>query len=102
FGEDLMSRVSYAMMHEGGAAAMTRAVRDAIASLLTGLASRAGVDVTEILEITIVGNPIMHHLLLGIDPVPLGSAPFALATDRAVTVRAAEVVLPTHTDGVAY
>ena len=102
FGEDLMSRVSYAMMHEGGAAAMTRAVRDAIASLLTGLASRAGVDVTEILEITIVGNPIMHHLLLGIDPIPLGSAPFALATDAAVRVRARDLELPGHEGARVY
>ena len=77
-----MSRVSYAMLHDGGAGEMTRAVREAIASLVTGLAARAGVDVEDILELTIVGNPIMHHLLLGIDPMPLGSAPFALATDR--------------------
>ena len=102
FGEDLMSRVSYAMMHEGGAAAMTRVVRDAIASLLTGLASRAELDVTEILEITIVGNPIMHHLLLGIDPIPLGSAPFALATDAAVRVRARDLELPGHEGARVY
>jgi uncharacterized 2Fe-2S/4Fe-4S cluster protein (DUF4445 family) len=102
FGEDLMSRVSYAMLHEGGAAAMTRAVRDAIASLVTGLASRAGVPVEEVLELTIVGNPIMHHLLLGIDPVPLGSAPFALATDAAVRVRARELELPGHEGARVY
>ena len=33
----------------------------------------------------LVGNPIMHHLVLGIDPVELGGAPFALATDEALT-----------------
>ena len=102
FGEDLMSRVSYAMLHEGGAAAMTLAVREAIASLLRGLAGKAGVEVEEILEIAIVGNPIMHHLLLGIDPVPLGSAPFALATDGAVRVRARELDLPGHEGARAY
>ena len=37
---------------------------------------------TDILEVTLVGNPIMHHLVLGIDPVELGGAPFALATDE--------------------
>jgi uncharacterized 2Fe-2S/4Fe-4S cluster protein (DUF4445 family) len=94
FGEDLMSRVSYAMLHEGGAEAMTRVVRDAVASLVTGLAARAEVEVEEILEIAIVGNPIMHHLLLGIDPTPLGSAPFALATDRAVRTTARELEIP--------
>jgi uncharacterized 2Fe-2S/4Fe-4S cluster protein (DUF4445 family) len=102
FGEDLMSRVSYAMLHEGGAAAMTRAVRDAVASLVTGLASRAGVPAEDILELTIVGNPIMHHLLLGIDPVPLGSAPFALATDAAVRVRARDLELPGHEGARVY
>ena len=102
FGEDLMSRVSYAMLHEGGAAEMTRVVREAVASLVSGLAARAGVDVEEILELTIVGNPIMHHLLLGFDPTPLGSAPFALATDAAVRVRARELELPAHEGARVY
>jgi uncharacterized 2Fe-2S/4Fe-4S cluster protein (DUF4445 family) len=93
FGEDLMSRVSYAMLHEGGAAEMTEVVRVALAGLVTDLAAQAGEDPDHILELAVVGNPIMHHLLLGIDPVPLGSAPFALATDRAVHARAAEVGL---------
>ncbi|MBY0255730.1 MAG: ASKHA domain-containing protein, partial [Methylobacterium organophilum] len=94
FGEDLMSRVSFAMLHEGGAAEMTRAVRDALGTLITGLAAGAGVDAGDILEVTLVGNPIMHHLVLGIDPVPLGSAPFALATDGAVRTTARELGLP--------
>ena len=93
FGEDLMSRVSYAMMHDDGAVEMTRVVREAIDALVSGLAASAGADVGEILELAVVGNPIMHHLLLGIDPIPLGSAPFALATDRSVRIRASELGL---------
>ena len=102
FGEDLMSRVSYAMLHDGGAEAMTRAVREAIGSLVRGLGSRAEVEVEEILEISIVGNPIMHHLLLGIDPTPLGSAPFALGTDRAVRTTARELEIPAHAGARVY
>ena len=102
FGEDLMSRVSYAMLHEGGAASMTRVVREAIASLVRGLAARAGVEPEDVLELTIVGNPVMHHLLLGIDPVPLGSAPFALATDAAVRVRAADLEIQAHPGARVY
>jgi uncharacterized 2Fe-2S/4Fe-4S cluster protein (DUF4445 family) len=93
YGEDLMSRVSYAMMHPEGAEEMTRVVRKALDELIAGLAMRAGVKRVDILELTIVGNPIMHHLLLGIDPTPLGGAPFALATDRAVRLPAAELGL---------
>ncbi len=102
FGEDLMSRVSYAMMHDEGAGEMTRAVREALDSLIAGLAHSGGIPVTDILELSIVGNPIMHHLLLGIDPIPLGSAPFALATDRAVRTTATELDLHLHPGARVY
>jgi len=102
FGEDLMSRVSYVMMHPEGAAEMTRVVRKALDSLVAGLALRAGIKRTDILELTIVGNPIMHHLLLGIDPTPLGGAPFALATDRAVRLPAAELGLRVNAGARVY
>ncbi len=88
FGEDLMSRVSYSMMNPGGAAQMTAAVREALSTLAADVARNAGTTVDNILEATVVGNPIMHHLLLGIDPVELGGAPFALATDHSLTLRA--------------
>lgn len=91
FGEDLMSRVSYAMMNPGGDQEMTAAVHQAINELLTESAGEAGCDPADILELTFVGNPIMHHLLLGIDPVELGGAPFALATNHGVTLRADEL-----------
>ena len=96
FGEDVMSRVSYAMLHPEGAGEMTRVVRAALAKLVAGLATAAEVDPRDILELTVVGNPVMHHLLLGIDPVPLGTAPFALATDRAVRTTAAEIGVRAH------
>ncbi len=67
-----------------------------MAKLVAGLAATASVAPREILEVALVGNPIMHHLVLGIDPVPLGSAPFALATDGAVRTRAAEVGIRAH------
>jgi uncharacterized 2Fe-2S/4Fe-4S cluster protein (DUF4445 family) len=102
FGEDLMSRVSYAMMHPEGAGEMTRAVREALDSLIGGLAETGGIAKEDILELAIVGNPIMHHLLLGIDPIPLGSAPFALATDRAVKTTATELDLHLHPGARVY
>jgi uncharacterized 2Fe-2S/4Fe-4S cluster protein (DUF4445 family) len=88
FGEDLMSRVSYSMMNPGGAAQMTAAVREALCGLAADVARQAGISHEDILEATLVGNPIMHHLLLGIDPVELGGAPFALAVDHSLTLRA--------------
>lgn len=102
FGEDLMSRVSYSMMNPGGAAQMTQAVRVALDELAAEVAAEAGIGRDAILEVTLVGNPIMHHLVLGIDPVELGGAPFALAVDRAVIVTAAELGLALHPNARVY
>jgi uncharacterized 2Fe-2S/4Fe-4S cluster protein (DUF4445 family) len=102
FGEDLMSRVSYAMLTPGGAAEMTGAVREALDELARGTAAEAGVATDTILEVVLVGNPVMHHLLLGIDPVELGQAPFALATADALHLGAAELGLCLHPNTRAY
>jgi len=102
FGEDLMSRVSYSMMNPGGAALMTAAVREALNGLALDVARAAGVTHEDILEATLVGNPIMHHLLLGIDPVELGGAPFALATDTSLTLRANVIDLKFHRNARVY
>jgi uncharacterized 2Fe-2S/4Fe-4S cluster protein (DUF4445 family) len=97
-----MSRVSYAMLHAEGAAEMTKAVRGAVDKLTATLANRVGVKRADILELAIVGNPIMHHLLLGLDPTPLGAAPFALATDRAVETDAVGLGLHAHPGARVY
>ncbi|WP_323765566.1 ASKHA domain-containing protein [Marinovum sp.] len=93
FGEDLMSRVSYAMMNPGGEAEMTAAVREALNTLFEEIAREAGIDPALIVETVFVCNPVMHHLLLGIDPVELGQAPFALATSNALRLDAKELDL---------
>ncbi|MCB1311975.1 MAG: DUF4445 domain-containing protein [Sedimentitalea sp.] len=93
FGEDLMSRVSYAMMNPGGDAEMTAAVRNGIDDLTRAIAAEAGIDPALILETVFVCNPVMHHLLLGLDPVELGQAPFALATSQALHLTAPDLGL---------
>ncbi len=88
FGEDLMSRVSYVMMNPGGDVELTNALRSALDELIAELAPE---DRSHVLEIVLVGNPVMHHLLLGIDPTPLGAAPFLLATSDSITLPAGDL-----------
>ena len=102
FGEDLMSRVSYAMLNPEGAGQMTRAVRRKISELIAATAEQAHISVEDVLEVTLVGNPVMHHLLLGLDPAPLGTAPFALATDHAVDIWSSEIDIELHPNARAY
>jgi uncharacterized 2Fe-2S/4Fe-4S cluster protein (DUF4445 family) len=102
FGEDLMSRVSYAMMNPEGTQQMTVAVRRAVSDLINQAAITAEVETEDVLEVTLVGNPVMHHLLLGIDPSPLGTAPFALATDEALELWAVEYDIMVGPNARAY
>ena len=102
FGEDLMSRVSYAMMNADGASAMTNEVRKAINKLVLELAESAKIEPEDILEAVFVCNPVMHHLLLGIDPIELGQAPFALATSDALYLDAKDLNLVSLIDDAGY
>ncbi|MEL6170469.1 MAG: ASKHA domain-containing protein [Pseudomonadota bacterium] len=98
FGEDLMSRVSYSMMNPGGDKEMTTAVREAIDTLAGEIAKEAKIDPTLIVETVFVCNPVMHHLLLGIDPIELGQAPFALATSESLQLAAKDLDLTAIND----
>tara|TARA_R110002049_G_scaffold27804_25_gene95403 strand:+ start:457 stop:2520 length:2064 start_codon:yes stop_codon:yes gene_type:complete len=102
YGEDLMSRVSYVMMNPGGELLLTEAVRGGINDLIGEVTDKANVDPDDILNAVFVGNPIMHHLLLGIDPTELGGAPFALTTNSGMIVWASEVGMISNPDCRAY
>jgi uncharacterized 2Fe-2S/4Fe-4S cluster protein (DUF4445 family) len=102
FGEDLMSRVSYVMMHPEGATELTETVREGINELIQDVSRDGDIETGDILEIAVAGNPIMHHLFLGISPVELGSAPFALATDGALNLTAAALDLRVNKGAAVY
>ncbi|WPZ20530.1 ASKHA domain-containing protein [Sulfitobacter faviae] len=102
FGEDLMSRVSYSMMNPDGAQEMTRAVREGMTTLFTQIAAEGNVAPDLIVDAVFVCNPVMHHLLLGIDPFELGQAPFALATSGALRLRAEDLDLNIHPSARVY
>ena len=80
YGEDLMSRVSYVMMNKDGDKKLTRAVRTKITEMLHEACEILELQWDKLLEIVLVGNPIMHHIFFGISPVELGHAPFTAAT----------------------
>jgi|TARA_B110000977_G_scaffold3987_1_gene5551 uncharacterized 2Fe-2S/4Fe-4S cluster protein (DUF4445 family) len=79
FGEDLMSRVSYVMMNKGGDEKLTTAVRTKVTEMLHEACEYLEIEWDKLLEVVLVGNPIMHHIFFGISPVELGQAPFTLA-----------------------
>jgi uncharacterized 2Fe-2S/4Fe-4S cluster protein (DUF4445 family) len=96
YGEDLMSRVSYGMSEPQGVERMHRAIVRAVNELAEKAAHSAALEPAAILDAVLVGNTVMHHLLLGIDPVELGGTPFALATSESVDLPARDLGFEFH------
>ena len=93
YGEDLMSRVSYIMMNKGGEDKLTDAIRQQIRDMLTGAVSELQLGENQLLDVICVGNPIMHHLFIGANPVELGQAPFPLAVKDWIDIPAGRLDL---------
>ncbi len=96
YGEDLMSRVSYAMTHKDGLEKMHTAVIDTLNKVAARAARGAGLQSRDLHEMVVVGNTTMMHIFLGINPKELGGAPFALANREAMDVKARELGLRLH------
>ncbi len=91
FGEDLMSRVSYAMMNDDGTERLHDSVIDAVNGLVADMTKQAGIQPNDVIEMVIVGNTTMHHLLLGVNPKELGGTPFSLVTHSPLDVKARDL-----------
>ncbi len=76
YGEDVMSRITYAVGEEDGAKTLRDVVLRRLDEIMIDLATSADINVREITRLSIVGNPTMHHLLLGLDTNSLGKSPF--------------------------
>jgi len=96
YGEDLMSRISYAIENKDGAGKMHSALIEALNKLGARAAKSAGIRARQIHEVVFVGNTTMIHILLGIHPRELGGAPFALANRDGMDIRAREMDLRIH------
>jgi uncharacterized 2Fe-2S/4Fe-4S cluster protein (DUF4445 family) len=93
YGEDLMSRVSYADYHPEGLSVMHQAIIDALNELASEAAAHAGTGSDAITDMVLVGNSVMHHIVLNIPPKELGQAPFGPATSDSVDIKARELGL---------
>ncbi len=99
YGEDLMSRISYATSQPQGMARLNRAILRTLNELFEKAAENAGVSLEDILDVVLVGNTVMHHILLGIHPRELGGAPFAMAMDSALDIKARDLELNINPTG---
>jgi len=92
YGEDVMSRITYHMMHPNdGLHKMSQAVVDALNSLVENMVEETSLTPDDIEDVTIVGNTAMHHILLQINPEYVGTAPFPPAMHHSIDVKARDM-----------
>jgi uncharacterized 2Fe-2S/4Fe-4S cluster protein (DUF4445 family) len=102
FGADVITRISAVMMDPAALGALARLARESLAELTAEVCEQAGIDAADVCEVAIAGNATMTHLALGIDPEPLGVAPFIMSTRLLPEVRAADLDLPVHPQARAF
>lgn len=124
YGEDVMSRIQYTIEHPDGLeklhkaiiATLNKLLRQAVktanqqisksaneqenSEIASGTnAPRNDIKVEDILEVVLVGNSTMHHLVLNLPPKDLGLAPFVPAIHESVDVKARELGLQINPSG---
>jgi uncharacterized 2Fe-2S/4Fe-4S cluster protein (DUF4445 family) len=93
YGEDVMSRIQYTIEHPDGLEKLHKAIIATLNKLLKQAAKTAKIKIEDILEMVLVGNSTMHHLLLNLHPKDLGLAPFVPTIHKSVDVKARELGL---------
>jgi uncharacterized 2Fe-2S/4Fe-4S cluster protein (DUF4445 family) len=96
FGADVITRISAIMMDPSALQRLSGLVHDALNGLALDVCDQAAVAPGEVYEVALAGNATMTHIVLGIDPEPLGMAPFILAARTWPEVLASDVGLVLH------
>ncbi len=96
FGADVITRISATMMDPAALGRLTALAHETLASLAAEVCAEAGADPADVYEIALAGNATMTHIALGIDPEPLGVAPFILAARLLPEVLAADLGVAVH------
>jgi uncharacterized 2Fe-2S/4Fe-4S cluster protein (DUF4445 family) len=96
FGADVITRISATMMDPGALDKLQQLAQETLSELAAAVCAEGGVEPDEVYEVALAGNATMTHIVLGIDPEPLGMAPFILSTRLFPEVLAADVGLPVH------
>src|SRR6478736_2395620 len=102
FGGDVITRISATMLDPRALERLQAAAAQTLSDLAAQVCGEAGVDPGRVYEVAVAGNATMTALALGIDPEPLGIAPFVMSTSQPPSVLAADLGLELHPRARAY
>jgi uncharacterized 2Fe-2S/4Fe-4S cluster protein (DUF4445 family) len=96
FGDDVVGRIQYVEEHEDGLDRLHRRLIGCLNEIFLELTDKADIELSEIYEVTAVGNSTMTHLLLGIPPDPIAHAPYVPVIREGIDMKARELKLDVH------
>jgi uncharacterized 2Fe-2S/4Fe-4S cluster protein (DUF4445 family) len=96
FGADVITRISATMLDPAARDKLRVLATQTLAELAAAVCDEGGVRPEEVYEVALAGNATMVHLVLGLDPEPLGVAPFIMAARLLPEVMAADLGIPAH------
>lgn len=99
FGEDIISRISYALESDESLRELQEIVVKGVNQILAEVCSQTAISHNHVYEATIVGNTVMHHLFMGISPKFVGLSPYTPAIQKSIDVKASKLGLKMNPRG---
>ncbi len=102
YGEDLITRITYIKTHKDGLQKLQNLVLEALNEIIKKTCDESKIDSSQLYEATIVGNSVMHHIFLGLDPVNIGLSPYVPIVQQGLNIESRNVNLDIAKHGNIY
>jgi uncharacterized 2Fe-2S/4Fe-4S cluster protein (DUF4445 family) len=102
FGADVITRISATMLDPDALGRLRDRAQETLAELALEVCEKGGIAPEDVYEVALAGNATMTQLVLGMDPEPLGVAPFIMSTRSFARLRASDLGLALHPRATAY
>jgi len=102
YGEDVVTRITFIKDNKEGLQILNSAVIDSLNEIIMQTCSQAKIEPSQIYEATIVGNSVMHHIFLGLNPISIGLSPYVPVVQKGLNYKAKNLKLNISPRGNVY
>lgn len=102
YGEDLITRITFIKDNEEGLQILHKSVLEALNDIINKVCKKAKISPSQIYEATIVGNSVMHHISLGLNPINIGLSPYVPVIQQGINIEAKNIDLQISKHGNIY
>jgi len=102
YGEDVITRLSFINNDENGLQKLNLAVLNDLNNIISKVCEKSKIKSSQIYEATIVGNSVMHHIFLNLDPINIGLSPYIPVIQKGMNIKARTLNLKISKNGYVY